>query len=72
MSLYTAVCPRDPEEESWTNYLRANPDDRTAKLVFADWLEERGGAFVPLAQITRFFALNPSWSPGASSGRTAR
>ncbi len=69
MSLFNAGVRPDPEQQAWTNYLRENPDDVTAKLVFADWLEEKGGAFVPLAEVTRFFALNPSWAPVPSARR---
>jgi uncharacterized protein (TIGR02996 family) len=32
----------DPAEEAFLEGIRANPADNTARLVYADWLEERG------------------------------
>jgi uncharacterized protein (TIGR02996 family) len=32
----------DPKEEAFLESIRANPRDNTARLVYADWLEERG------------------------------
>jgi uncharacterized protein (TIGR02996 family) len=34
--------PADPVEEAFLEAIRANPRDKTARLVYADWLEERG------------------------------
>src|SRR5579884_708793 len=34
--------PRSPEEEAFLQAITANPDDETPRLVYADWLEERG------------------------------
>ena len=31
-----------PEEQPFLDEIRANPDDDAARLVYADWLEERG------------------------------
>jgi uncharacterized protein (TIGR02996 family) len=32
----------DPSITSWLKQLAANPDDVALRLVFADWLEDRG------------------------------
>src|SRR5437868_13805470 len=34
--------PRSPEEESFWRAIAAGPDDEATRLVYADWLEERG------------------------------
>jgi uncharacterized protein (TIGR02996 family) len=41
------VCPpdkgvADPTEEAFLESIRANPSAKTVRLVYADWLEERG------------------------------
>ena len=38
------------EEQAFLSAIIANPDDQTAKLVYADWLQERGD---PRAEIVR-------------------
>lgn len=50
-----AVPARLPEEDGFLQAIRANPDDVASRLIFADWLEERGdprGEFIRL-QCTR-------------------
>lgn len=42
------------EEKSFWDYIRANPNDNTVLLVFADWLEEHGRA--PQAKVLRLLA----------------
>ncbi len=32
----------DSEEEAFQSHLDLHPDDHTCRLIFADWLEERG------------------------------
>lgn len=34
--------PRPPEEEAFLRAITANPADEATRLVYADWLEERG------------------------------
>jgi len=45
--LWCVVCPANegatlPEEEAFLKVIKANPPDNSARLVYADWLEERG------------------------------
>ncbi len=42
--------PRSPEEEGFLRAIGANPDDEATRLVYADWLEERGD---PLGEFLR-------------------
>src|SRR5947209_18486404 len=42
--------PRSPEEASFLRALRADPGDEATRLVYADWLEERGD---PLGAVLR-------------------
>jgi uncharacterized protein (TIGR02996 family) len=34
-------------EEDFLNIIRANPDDRNTRTVYADWLQDRGSAVLP-------------------------
>jgi carbon storage regulator len=42
--------PRSPEEESFWRAIAASPGDEATRLVYADWLEERGD---PLGEFLR-------------------
>jgi uncharacterized protein (TIGR02996 family) len=41
---------KDKREEEFLEAIRANPADRATRLIYADWLEERG---IPTAQLIR-------------------
>lgn len=43
-----------PDEAAFQSHLDSHPDDHTARLVFADWLEERGD---PRAEGYRWLAI---------------
>src|SRR3954447_24714388 len=45
--------PRPPEEQGFLDAIRRSPDDEAARLIFADWLEERGD---PLGEFIRLRA----------------
>ena len=42
--------PIDPEMRSFFRAIKENPDDDTPRLIFADWLQERGDAAPGLAR----------------------
>jgi carbon storage regulator len=42
--------PQSPEEEPFLRAIAAGPDDEATRLVYADWLEERGD---PLGEFLR-------------------
>jgi carbon storage regulator len=42
--------PRSPQEEAFLGAITAGPDDEATRLVYADWLEERGD---PLGEFLR-------------------
>jgi carbon storage regulator len=44
------VAGRPPEERAFLDAIRQRPDDEGVRLVYADWLEERGD---PLAEFVR-------------------
>jgi carbon storage regulator len=44
------VARRPPEERAFLDAIRQRPDDEGVRLVYADWLEERGD---PLAEFIR-------------------
>jgi uncharacterized protein (TIGR02996 family) len=51
------------EQQALLNVIRANPDDRTARLVYADWLDENGEAL--LASYARAEGELMAHEPGA-------
>src|SRR5205809_801969 len=48
--LHRGVTPRPPEEKAFLDAIRERPDDEAVRLVYADWLEERGD---PLGEYIR-------------------
>src|SRR5215218_8987498 len=50
------------EQEALLNAIRANPDDHTARLVYADWLDEHDD---PLAEYVRAECELMAYEPGA-------
>jgi uncharacterized protein (TIGR02996 family) len=59
------------DEDGFLNALRANPADDTIRLVYADWLEERGDtASVARAEFLRLVTVRPA--PANRKGRKDR
>lgn len=60
------------DSSAFLNAIRKQPDDHTAKVVYADWLAERGAEFEAQAEAWRWMGMkrrHPSWNPtGASYG----
>jgi carbon storage regulator len=55
-----------PEERAFLRAIEANPDDETARLMFADWLEERGD---PLGEFLRVRCCLAKLPPGGRHRR---
>jgi uncharacterized protein (TIGR02996 family) len=53
--------PRPAEEMAFVRAIQQNPDDEGARLIFADWLEERGD---PRREIIRLQCRLAKLTPG--------
>lgn len=49
-AIHGGVQPRSPDERPFVQAILEEPDDEGARLIFADWLEERGD---PLGEFLR-------------------
>ncbi len=57
--------PIDPEVRSFFHAIKENPDDDTPRLIFADWLQERGDAAASTrGEFLRLNVLRHRLSPG--------
>jgi carbon storage regulator len=55
--------PRSPEERAFVQAVQGNPDDEGLRLVFADWLEERGDPLGELLRIQCALVRRPAQDP---------
>lgn len=58
-----------PEDEPFIRAILATPDDRTVRLVYADWLDDRGD---PRAEYLRLQSRIVGMLPGSDERRAAR